>query len=119
MHDRLIPDDAGSSHRGAHGMRFGRVEGFIQQAEDGKLHLVVTLETGPGISTVRDELIEPSTDVDADDLYWLADQYTQETIGHHLAHEGWEPIGAGDSPARAENAPARSATYAVRNLGQG
>jgi hypothetical protein len=100
-------------------MRFGRVEGFIQRAGEDKLHLVVTLETGPEISTVRDEMIEPPADVDAYDLYWLADQYTQETIGHHLAHEGWEPIGAGELPERAENAPARSATYAVRNLEQG
>ena len=100
-------------------MKFGRVEGFIQLAGEDKLHLVVTLETGPGISTVRDEIIEPPADVDTSDLYWLADQYTQETIGHHLAHEGWEPIGAGEPPERVDNAPARSSTYAVRNLGQG
>jgi len=100
-------------------VKFGRVEGFIQQGGEDGLRLVVTLETGSSITTIRDEVIEPLSEVDDADLYWLADQYTQETIGHHLASEGWEPIGAGEPPERAENAPVRSPTYVVRNLSQG
>jgi hypothetical protein len=100
-------------------VKFGRVEGFIQLTAEDELHLIVTLESGSGISTVRDEIVDPPVAIDATDLYWLADQYTQETIGHHLAIEGWEPIGAGDPPERTEDAPARSSTYAVRNLSQG
>jgi hypothetical protein len=100
-------------------VKFGRVEGFVHSPDGDRIHLVVTLETGSGITTVRDELVEQLPGIDAADLYWLADQYTQETIGHHLAEDGWEPIGAGDPPEHSEIGPARSCTYAVRNLGQG
>lgn len=98
-------------------MKFGRVEGFIQELDGNRLRLVVTLETGTMISTVRDEIIEPPDAVETTDLYWLADQYTQETIGHHLASEGWEPIGAGEPPDQDPGTPPRSSFYAVRNLG--
>jgi hypothetical protein len=79
--------------------------------------LIVTLETSSRIETVRDELIEPASEYGDADLCWLADQYTQETIGDILAVQGWEAIGASDLPERQPDAPARSASYAVRNLG--
>jgi hypothetical protein len=100
-------------------MRFGRVEGFIQPLDNGRVRLIVTLETGAGIVTARDEILDPPSALKAEDLFWLADQYTQETIGHHLAEEGWEPIGAGEPPNHQVEGPPKSATYAVRNLIQG
>jgi hypothetical protein len=103
-------------------MRFGRVEGFVappDPAEDGRLRLTVTLESGRGrIEVVRDEWVAALRPIaSAADLAWHADQYTQETIGVQLAEAGWEAIGQGEPPAPEPNAPARSATYAVRNLG--
>ncbi len=101
-------------------MLFGRVEGFIAPPDDadgGLLRLTVTLETGRRIDIIREELVRPLRPVlTADDLAWHADQYTQETVGVHLAQAGWEPVGAGERPAPEPGAPARSATYAVRNL---
>jgi hypothetical protein len=100
-------------------MRFGRVEGFVQAVEgkgDSTFRLIVTLETNSRIETVRDELIEPTSEIAEAELCWLADQYTQETIGDILAVQGWEAIGASDLPESQTNAPARSASYAVRNL---
>ena len=100
-------------------MRFGRVEGYVVPIPgcDDLVHLTVTLETGKGIEMVRDEDVavlrvgdDPAT------LAWQADQYTQETIGVHLAELGWEAIGVSDAPTVEANAPARSATYGVRNL---
>ncbi len=100
-------------------MKFGRVEGFVQAVEGegvSTFRLIVTLETSSWIETVRDELIEPPTDLADADLCWLADQYTQETIGDILAVQGWEAISASELPERLPYAPARSASYAVRNL---
>ncbi len=105
-------------------MRFGRVEGVVTPViVDGckLLRLVVWLDTGTRIETVRDELLTPLRDVDTfADLVWHADQWTQETIGTTLAERGWEAIGAGDLPAADDpdepGALPRSAPYAVRNL---
>ena len=101
-------------------MLFGRVEGFITPPapeDDGLLRLTVTLETGRKIEVIREELVRPLGPVETqDDLAWHADQYTQETIGVHLAQAGWEPIGMGDRPEQEPNAPARSPAYAIRNL---
>lgn len=101
-------------------MKFGRVEGFIappDPADDGLLRLTVTLETGRRIDVIRQEPVRPLRPVTGhDDLAWHADQYTQETIGVHLAQAGWEPIGEGDAPVQEPNAPARSKSYAVRNV---
>lgn len=99
-------------------MRFGRVEGVVTPAADGRLHLVVWLETGPRVETVRDEVLAPLRSVATfADLVWHADQWTQETIGITLAEQGWEAIGAGDLPGEAgDEQLARSAPYAVRNL---
>lgn len=102
-------------------MRFGRVEGFVERvaAEPGtRLRLTVTLETSAKIETVRDELLDLAPAFEASELSWLADQYTQETIGDLLASQGWEAVGASSPPERQPDAPAKSATYTVRNLGQ-
>ena len=108
-------------------MRFGRVEGVVTPVEsDGKvrLRLVVWLDTGHRIETVRDEVLAPLRAVaDFADLVWHADQWTQETIGTTLAERGWEAIGAGDLPSSGDTddpaALPRSAPYAVRNLSWG
>ncbi len=103
-------------------MQFGRVEGYIappDDADNGRLRLTVTLETGRNrVEVIREELVAALRPIAGpDDLAWHADQYAQETIGVHLAAAGWEAIGAGDLPTPEPNAPARSATYAVRRLG--
>jgi hypothetical protein len=99
-------------------MRFGRVEGVVTPViSDGRilLRLVVWLDTGTRIETVREELLAPLRGVDAfADLVWHADQWTQETIGTTLAERGWEAIVA-DDPDEPGALP-RSAPYAVRNL---
>lgn len=105
-------------------MRFGRVEGIVSPIErDGvlALHLVVWLDTGRRIETVRDETLTPVRPVENfADLVWHADQWTQETIGTTLAEQGWEAIAAGDLPVAEEGEEAnvlpRSAPYSVRNL---
>jgi hypothetical protein len=101
-------------------MRFGRVEGVVAPVDvDGaaRLRLTVYLETGQRFEVVRDEVLVPLKPIEsAADLVWHADQWTQETIGTDLAEAGWEAIGGGDVPEPEDNALARSATYAVRNL---
>lgn len=86
------------------------------------LRLVVWLDTGRRIETVREEILSPLRPPrEFADLVWHADQWTQETIGTTLAERGWEAIGAGDLPdagsAEEHDALPRSAPYAVRNLG--
>ena len=103
-------------------MRFGRVEGMVRLAESDPplLRLTVYLETGAGLEVVREDLVRPLRPVTtAEDLIWHADQWTQETIGIELAERGWEVIGAGEVPPPETGAIARSASYAVRNLGPG
>ena len=105
-------------------MRFGRVEGVVTPIEtDGQRHLrlVVWLDTGTRLETVREEVLAPLRDIhDFADLVWHADQWTQETIGTLLAERGWEAIGAGELPTAADadepGALPRSAPYGVRNL---
>ena len=104
-------------------MRFGRVEGVVtpdESAGELRLRLVVWLDTGRRIETVREELLAPLRPVSGfADLVWHADQWTQETIGTTLAEQGWEAIGAGDLPDAADAEAGvlpRSAPYAVRNL---
>ncbi len=107
-------------------MRFGRVIGTVsipdqgpEQAVDGLLRLVVVLDDGRRVETVRSGLVpilEPLTDLN--DLRWHADQYTQETIGNELALAGWEPIGlAPDEDGVAGATMAMSSpTYIVRQV---
>jgi hypothetical protein len=105
-------------------MRFGRVEGVVTPiVSDGQtlLRLVVWLDTGIRIETVREEILAPLHDIEGfTDLVWHADQWTQETIGTTLAERGWEAIGGGDLPIADDldepGALPRSAPYAVRNL---
>lgn len=101
-------------------MLFGRVEGFIappDPADGDLLRLTVTLESGRKFEVIREERVPRLRPIaTADDLAWHADQYTQETIGVHLAQAGWEPIGVGARPEPEPGAPARSAVYSVRNL---
>lgn len=102
-------------------MRFGRVEGVVAPVGEGaevRLRLTVYLETGARLEVVREETVRPLRPVTtAADLSWHADQLTQETIGTDLAERGWEAIGAGEVPSPEPGALARSASYAVRNLG--
>lgn len=102
-------------------MRFGRVEGVVTPIGDGegaRLRLTVYLETGSRLEVVREETVRPLRPLfTAEDLIWHADQLTQETIGTDLAERGWEAIGAGPVPEAEAGALARSASYAVRNLG--
>jgi hypothetical protein len=107
-------------------MRFGRVEGVVTPVIAGGrtlLRLVVWLDTGSRVETVREEVLTPLRGLDTfADLVWHADQWTQETIGTTLAERGWEAIGAGDLPADDPDDPGalpRSAPYAVRNLSWG
>jgi hypothetical protein len=102
-------------------MRFGRVEGVVTPVETAsglRLRLVVWLDTGRRIETVREETLAPVRAITGfADLVWHADQWTQETIGTTLATQGWEAIGAGDLPDSADvGALPRSAPYAVRNV---
>ena len=105
-------------------MRFGRVEGVVTPIEtDGQRHLrlVVWLDTGTRLETVREEVLAPLRAINGGaDLIWHADQWTQETIGTILAERGWEAIGAGELPTAEDleepGALPRSAPYAVRNL---
>ena len=73
-------------------MRFGVVEGHIVE-QDGQLRLTVTLESGKQFDVVREGIValQPADDTPAA-LDWLADQYTQETIGVDLAEGGWEVV---------------------------
>ncbi len=107
-------------------MRFGRVIGTVsipdwgpEQAVDGLLRLVVVLDDGRRVETVRSGLVQilkPLTHLN--DLRWHADQYTQETIGNELALVGWEPIGlAPDEDGGAGATMAMSSpTYIVRQV---
>lgn len=93
-------------------MKFGRAYGMVLDGEDG-LMLTVTLEHGRQIDIVRRETVRRFND--DDDLDWLADQYTQETIGNELAELGWEVVARGDSPV-SQAGIGQSFTYSVRNL---
>ena len=77
----------------------------------GLVRVVVTLESGAGMETVRDEVVPALRGDGAPaDLAWTADQYAQETIGTTLAERGWEVIGGGELPESEPGALPRSAT---------
>lgn len=100
-------------------MRFGKVSGYVV-ARDDALWLTVTLESGRGITTVRDErVVALCPDLGRASLDWQADQYTQETIGVDMAGDGWEAI-AEEAPDSDElEGIGRSSIYTVRNLNWG
>lgn len=99
-------------------MNFGYVEGLCVRIEDGSDTLVrvtVYLETNMGIEIIRE--VESVPDLRGDgqiDLYWEADQWTQDTIVHQLMPRGWELLGAVDPPARDPAEVPRSPRYALR-----
>ncbi|RIK45678.1 MAG: hypothetical protein DCC58_05740 [Chloroflexi bacterium] len=99
-------------------MKFGRVEGLAVPIErDGELLVQVTvyLETDLGIETVRQVEVVPERFVDGKpDLYWEADQWTQDTINSVLFPRGWELLGATDPPTRDAGVLPRSPRYALR-----
>lgn len=100
-------------------MRFGRVEGLAVLTRDAAgavlARVTVYLETDMGIDIVREVEAEPQRLVDGTpDLYWEADQWTQETIATILIPRGWELLGATDPPARDPGEVPRSPRYALR-----
>lgn len=100
-------------------MIFGRVEAFVSALDEGKLHLRVLLESGRSVRTVRDDIVPVLRPVTGfADLAWHADQYAQETIGNELALEGWEVIAAGEIPESDGDSLPRSASYAIRRIGE-
>jgi hypothetical protein len=81
------------------------------------MQFTVILESGRVFRAVRDETVDLARyGPETVDLWWLADQLTQETLGNELARDGWEIIGAGDPPVAAPGEIPRSTSYAVRNL---
>jgi hypothetical protein len=103
-------------------MLFGRAEAVAEWETDGTgtqwVHVTVYLESGRGITVVRDEVLPLLKPIDSPiDVAWHADQYAQETIGNELAELGWEVIGGCDIPEVETGALARSATYALRKVG--
>jgi hypothetical protein len=99
-------------------MKFGRVEGLCVPVVVGGEQLVrvtVYLETDMGIDIVRELEVEPeSADGGVPDLYWEADQWTQETIAAVLIPRGWELLGATDHPSHDSDEIPRSPRYALR-----
>ena len=100
-------------------MRFASVTGAIVQRGPAGLHLVVTLDTGTAVETVRSEWVAALPVPDGEDaVAWQADQYTQETIANELALRGWEPVGLATEPDQSGGtSPGHSSpTYIVRLL---
>ena len=99
-------------------MKFGRVEGLAVPIErDGELLVLVTvyLETDVGIETVRTVEVAPERFQNGVlDLFWEADQWTQDTINTVLLPRGWELLGATDPPDREPGLLPRSSRYALR-----
>ncbi|HUG15289.1 MAG TPA: hypothetical protein VMM78_09745 [Thermomicrobiales bacterium] len=98
-------------------MKFGRVEGLCVQIEgdDGPfVRVTVYIETDMGIDIVREIEVEPEALDGQPDLYWEADQWTQDTIANVLVPRGWELLGATDPPSRDPGEVPRSPRYALR-----
>jgi hypothetical protein len=102
-------------------VNFGHVEGIcvLVMDSDGMplVRVTVYLETKMGIEIVRELEAEPDPEHTLDgkpDLYWEADQWTQDTVANVLLPRGWELLGALDPPARAGDEAPRSPRYALR-----
>jgi hypothetical protein len=98
-------------------MKFARVEGLCVQlaGEDGPLvRVTVYIETDMGIDVVREIEVEAESSGGEPDLYWEADQWTQDTIATVLIPRGWELLGATDPPSRDPGEVPRSPRYAMR-----
>ena len=75
------------------------------------------LETRGEVRTVRDECVRFLGQRDQQqDLPWNADQYTQETIGVQLAHQGWEAISQATETEDRGCIDRATVTYVVRKL---
>ena len=107
-------------------MRFARVVGVVRPVVDGEgagtglLDLVVTLDSGSRVETVRSERV-PVLPVPngVEELPWLADQFTQETIGNELALDGWEVVGVAPDERDRDTAATltgSSPMYVVRHI---
>lgn len=100
-------------------MNFGYVEGLCVKIDGGAdppiVRVTVYLETSMGIDIIREVEVpaEPRQDGQVD-LYWEADQWTQDTIVQQLLPMGWELLGAIDPPARDPSEVPRSPRYALR-----
>jgi len=100
-------------------VRFGKVSGYVVARNDG-LWLSVSLESGRGISTIRETLVPVlGSGRENATLDWQADQYTQETIGVDLAEQGWEAIAEESAVSEHPEGIGRSKLYTVRNLSGG
>jgi len=104
-------------------MMFGRVEAVAELASEPSgsegVRVTVYLEAHHRIEIVRDEVLPLLRPVDhRTDIAWHADQYAQETIATDLAQQGWEVIAGGDIPDPEPGAMPRSASYALRRIGE-
>lgn len=99
-------------------MNFGYVEGLcvpVGSEPEPLVRVTVYLETNMGIEIIREVEIEPELRSNGRaDLYWEADQWTQDTIVHQLLPLGWELLGSVDPPARNQEEVPRSPRYALR-----
>lgn len=99
-------------------LTFGRVEGLaVQIASEptAVVRVTVYLETTMGVDIVREVEVEPEVDPQRGiDLWWEADQWTQDTIAALLQPRGWELIGAMDPPSRDVDEVPRSPRYVMR-----
>ena len=99
---------------------FGRVEGLavpVGTSDEPLVRVTVYLETEMGIDIVREVEVSPDPARGRDgrpDLYWEADQWTQDTIAALLIPRGWELLGATDPPSRDPGEVPRSPRYALR-----
>jgi hypothetical protein len=108
-------------------MRFARVTGTIVPAGDpayapggggAVATLVVALDDGVRVTTVRSAVVPLLADPDGgDDLAWSADQYTQETLAVDLAEAGWEVVGQSGTDGIGSAGPVQSPTWLVRYAG--
>ena len=102
-------------------MKFGRVEGLCVSlpGDEPLIRVTVYLETDMGIDIVREIEAEPEPRDDGPpDLWWEADQWTQETIATILIPRGWELLGATDPPTRSPDEVPRIKSRAAYERGR-
>ncbi len=100
-------------------VRFGQVSGYLAEIDEmaDRGRIIIALDSGREVTTVRDEWI-PLLDAvdDSDRMAWNADQYTQESIATTLAEQGWEVFGLPQQSDHSSGESRRTATYLVRQL---
>jgi len=98
-------------------MKFARVQGHGALNPDGaSIRLVVAVDSSLNSEIVRQEDVPWLSFGPVGDITWQVDQYTQETIGHYLADQGWEAISEDPRPARVSDGLYHSATYVIRQM---